>query len=238
MLAVLFGVVALLYATVGQAGGTAFLAVMAFASFPSNEMRPTALALNIVAATYSTWRFNRGRLVDWDKLTPVLLASLPSVLIGGLIVLDDRMYKAVTGLVLIAAAAVPILRGANDGEPQAAPPLRAAIAAGAAVGFLSGLTGVGGGVFLAPILIGLRWTSPKQAAALSSPFILANSIMGLVATWYAGQVPAAETWLYAAGALAGAIAGTAIGVRSLSQSTTRYILAAILVAAGLQLLLL
>ncbi len=76
ILALLFGAVSLLYATVGQAGGTAFLALMAFASFPSNEMRPTALLLNIVAASYSTWLFNRGSLVDWAKLRPLLVASL------------------------------------------------------------------------------------------------------------------------------------------------------------------
>ena len=90
VLALLFGVVSLLYATVGQAGGTAFLAVMAFSSFAAHEMRPTALLLNIVAATYSTWLFNRGKLVDWAKLRPLLLASLPTALVGGVIVLDER----------------------------------------------------------------------------------------------------------------------------------------------------
>jgi hypothetical protein len=78
MFALLFGAVSLLYATVGQAGGTAFLALMAFASFPSNEMRPTALLLNIIAASYSTWLFNRGSLVDWAKLRPLLASCLAS----------------------------------------------------------------------------------------------------------------------------------------------------------------
>ena len=97
MLTLLFGAVSLLYATVGQAGGTAFLAVMAFASFPSNEMRPTALVLNIVAATYSTWLFNRGSHVDWKEVRPLLIASLPTALAGGgkFVVLDERIYNAV-----------------------------------------------------------------------------------------------------------------------------------------------
>src|SRR6476469_5448917 len=93
LLTALFAIVSLLYATVGQAGGTAFLALMAFASFPSNEMRPTALLLNIIAATYSTWLFNRGRLVAWAKLRPPLLASLPTALVGGFIVLDERLLQ-------------------------------------------------------------------------------------------------------------------------------------------------
>ena len=226
----------LLYATVGQAGGTAFLAIMAFASFPSNEMRPTALLLNIVAATYSTWLFNRGSHVDWTKLKPLLLASLPTAVVGGFIVLDERHYRTVTGLVLILAATVLVFRRTLDGETDKETPLWGAISTGAAVGFVSGLTGVGGGVFLAPLLIALHWASPKQTAALSAPFILANSAMGLVGAMYAGQTPTADTWLFALGALGGAMIGTFVGLRWLSQDVTRYVLAAVLVAAGAQLL--
>jgi uncharacterized membrane protein YfcA len=148
MLTLLFGAVSLLYATVDQAGGTAFLAVMAFASFSPNEMRPTALLLNIIAATYSTWLFNRGSLVDWTKLKPLLLASLPTALIGGFIILDPRIYDAVTGIVLLTAAAILVFRRTRDSEPDHSTPLWGAIAIGAGVGFVSGLTGVGGGVFL------------------------------------------------------------------------------------------
>jgi uncharacterized membrane protein YfcA len=236
MLAVLFGAVSLLYATVGQAGGTAFLALMAFASFPSNEMRPTALLLNIVAATYSTWIFNRGGLVDWAKLKPLLVASLPTALIGGSIVLDEHVYKIVTGLVLLSAAIILVFRRSHDGELDRQTPLWGAVTVGAMVGFVSGLTGVGGGVFLAPILIALHWASPKQTAVLSAPFILANSAVGLVGAMVIGQTPSPETWVYAIATLAGAMIGTTVGLRWLSQTVTRYVLAAILATAGLQLL--
>jgi uncharacterized protein len=106
----LFGVISLLYATVGQAGGTAFLALMAFAAFPATEMRPTALALNVVAATYSTWVFNRNKVVDWGKLWPLLLPSVPTTLLGASIVLDERVYKTTTGVVLLLAGAAMTLR--------------------------------------------------------------------------------------------------------------------------------
>ena len=236
MFALLFGAVSLLYATVGQAGGTAFLALMAFASFSSNEMRPTALLLNIVAATYSTWLFNRGSLVVWVKLRPLLFASLPTALVGGFLVLDERLYKSVTGLVLLLVATILVLRRVHDGELDRPTPFWGAISTGAAVGFVSGLTGVGGGVFLAPILITLQWASPKQTAALSAPFILANSVVGLAGAMYAGQTPAADTWLFALAALGGAMIGTIVGLRWLSQTMTRYVLAVILGAAGVQLL--
>jgi uncharacterized protein len=237
MLAVLFSVVSLLYATVGQAGGTAFLALMAFASFPPNEMRPTALLLNIVAATYSTWIFNRGSLVDWAKLKPLLLASLPTALVGGFIVLDEHVYKIVTGLVLLLAAIILAFRRSHDGEPDQQTPLWGTLTVGATVGFVSGLTGVGGGVFLAPILIALHWASPKQTAALSAPFILVNSAVGLAGAMARGQTSSPDVWVYAVAALAGAMIGTTIGLRWLSQTVTRYVLAAILAMAGLQLLL-
>jgi len=144
MLALLFGAISLLYATVGQAGGTSFLALMALASFPASTMRPTALVINIGASTYSTWLFNRGEFVDWAKLTPLLVSSVPTALVGGLIILDERHYKTVTGLALLLAAMVLAFRKANGGEPDRPIPLWGAIIIGAAVGFLSGLTGVVG----------------------------------------------------------------------------------------------
>jgi uncharacterized protein len=176
---------------------------MAFASFPANEMRPTALLLNIVAATYSTWLFCRGSLVDWVKLRPLLLASLPTALVGGFIVPDERLYKTVTGLVLLLAATILALQEAHDREPDWPTPFWGAISLGALVGFVSGLTGVGGGVFLAPLLIALHWASPKQTAAL-----------------------------------AGAMIGTIVGLRWLSEAMTLYVIAVILGAAGVQLLFL
>jgi uncharacterized protein len=108
---------------------------------------------------------------------------------------------------------------------------------GAVIGLISGTTGVGGGVFLAPTLIALQWASPKQTAALSAPFILANSAVGLVGVVLAGQFPSSQFGLYALAALGGAVIGTAIGLRWLGQAATRFILAGILLAAGIQLVL-
>jgi uncharacterized membrane protein YfcA len=235
LFAMLFGVISLLYATVGQAGGTAFLALMAFAAFPVTEMRPTALALNIVAAAYSTWVFNREKVVDWRKLRPLLLSSLPTALVGGFILLDERVYKTATGVVLLLAGAAMILRRDGASAPDREAPLWGVFSVGAIVGLISGLTGVGGGVFLAPTLIGLHWASPKQTAALSAPFILANSTVGLVGVLFSGQLPSSHFGLYALAALGGAVMGTAIGLRWLGQTATRFTLAGILLAAGIRL---
>jgi len=210
---------------------------MAFASLPPDEMRPTALILNIVAAAYSAWSFNRQRNIDWPVLTPFLLASLPSALLGGVIALSQSIYDVLTGIVLLTAAAILAFRRKASEEANRRIPLPGALGAGAGIGFVSGLTGVGGGVFLAPLLIALRWATPRQTAALSAPFILANSAVGLIAALYAGQTPANNIWLYAIGVLIGAMIGSLIGLRFLSQVATQYVLVLILGVAGLQLLL-
>ncbi|UPU01526.1 sulfite exporter TauE/SafE family protein (plasmid) [Bradyrhizobium barranii subsp. apii] len=235
MLSLLFAVISLLYSTVGQAGGTAFLALMALAGLPPAEMRPTSLALNIVVATYSTWVFNRNKVIDWTMLGPLLLSSMPTALAGGHIALGEHIYQPLTGVVLLLAGAVTIVRRGRAADRVRKTPLCGAVSIGAVIGLVSGLTGVGGGAFLAPTLIALNWASPKQTAGLSAPFILANSTVGLAGVLFVGQSPSLHLDLYAIAALAGAIAGTAIGLKWLGQTAIRFILAALLLAAGIQL---
>jgi uncharacterized membrane protein YfcA len=235
LIASLIGCVSLLYATAGQAGGTAFLAVMAFASFPPAEMRPTALLLNIVAAGYATWRLHRRAAIDRTMLLPLTVPSLVTAFLGGLLVLNGQVYFILTGLLLVAASALMVFRRTVDTIEAHPVRLVPAATVGAGAGFISGLTGVGGGVFLTPLLIAFGWTSPRRAAALSPPFILCNSVAGLLGIFLAGQKLAPGTLLYSVGALAGAIVGTAIGVRWMSERTTRYALAAILLFAGFRL---
>jgi uncharacterized membrane protein YfcA len=236
LLTTLIGCVSLLYATVGQAGGTAFLAVMALALFPAAEMRATALLLNIVAAGYATWRLHQNAAVEWRLVAKVTAPSLVTAFVGGLLVVEGRAYFVLTGLLLILAAGLMVLRrtadAAENGDVRPVP----AAAAGAGAGFVAGLTGVGGGVFLTPVVIVLGWASPRRAAALAPPFILCNSALALLGVLLAGQRPAPGTSLYAVGALAGAVLGTAIGERWMSQRATRLVLAAILIGAALRLL--
>ncbi|KYK45311.1 brp/Blh family beta-carotene 15,15'-monooxygenase [Bradyrhizobium liaoningense] len=237
MASLLFAIISLFYASVGQAGGTAFVSLMAFFGMSATEMRPTALGLNIVVATYSTWLFNRNRVVDWAILRPLLFSSMPASLAGGLMVLGDHMYKTLTGLVLLLASAVMIMQRRRAVDCVCETPLAASVSIGAALGLVSGLTGVGGGVFLAPTLITLNWASPKQTVALSPPFILANSTVGFVGALFSGQFPSPDLALYAIAALAGAVAGTVVSLKCLSPAGIRLILVAVLLVAGIQLVL-
>jgi uncharacterized membrane protein YfcA len=237
LIAGLIGCVSLLYATAGQAGGTAFLAVMAFAAFPESEMRPTALLLNIVAAGFATWRLHQRGVIDWGLVLPVTVPSMVTAFIGGLFVLGGRAYFVLAGLLLVAAAGVMLLRRSADNVAPRQIDRLAASLVGAGAGLLSGLTGVGGGVFLTPALLTLGWASPKRAAALSPAFILCKSIFGFIAVLLSGQRVAPGTTFYAVGALAGAIVGTSTGLRWMSEQATRYVLAVILLFAGFRLLL-
>jgi hypothetical protein len=156
---------------------------------------------------------------------------------GGLLVLGSHAYFLLTGLLLIAAATLMMLKRAADTVRARPVGLVPAAFAGAGAGFLSGLTGVGGGVFLTPLLIALGWATPRQAAALSPPFILCNSVVGLAGVSLAGQTLAPGTLVFSGAALLGAVIGTGIGLRWMSERITRYVLAAILLFAGLRLLL-
>lgn len=230
------GCVSPLYATVGQAGGTAFLAVMAFAEFPAAEMRATALVLNIVAAGYATWRLHQRAAIDLKMLLPLTGPSLAAAFLGGLLVLGGHVYFILTGVLLIAAAVLMVFKRTSDNVDAHPVRLAPAVAVGAGAGFISGLTGVGGGVFLTPLLIAFGWATPRRAARLSPPFILCNSALGLGIVLLAGQKFAPSTFLYSLGTLTGAIIGTAVGLRWMSERGTRYVLAAILLFAGIRLL--
>jgi len=172
--------------------------------------------------------------------TELLLVTVPSMVtafVGGLLVLDGQVYFALTGLLLVTAGILMIFkRGADAVEAQFVG-FFPATCAGASSGFLSGLTGVGGGVFLTPLLIAFGWATPKSAARLSPPFILCNSVVGLLGVLIAGQRLTSGTPLYAIGALAGAVLGSTVALRWMSERATRYVLAVILLLAGLRLFL-
>ena len=237
ILALLIVAVSAIYATAGQAGGTGFLAVLALTGFPGDEMRITALALTVVAAGYATWRLQYAKVIDWALLRLLAVASLPAAFVGGLIVLQGRVYSGLTGCLLLVAAISMIFRASLGCGKSPSLNRISALLAGASTGIVSGLTGLGGGVFLLPLLILLGWASPKQAARISPPFILANSAAALAAALLAGQrVAPAGIGFLAGAALAGSAIGTAIGLRWMSEAMTRYVIAAVLLTAAGQLL--
>jgi uncharacterized membrane protein YfcA len=228
---------ALLYTAVGHAGASGYLAAMAFFSVAPEVMRPTALTLNILVASFTTVRLHRARLVNWRALVPLVAASIPCAFIGGGIHVPASIYRPLLGIVLLAAAAKLFFqpRAALPTEGHAAPPLPMlpGLATGALVGLLSGLTGTGGGIFLSPLLLFFGWAGARQMTGLTAPFILVNSIAGLAGNLLSLRSLPAELPYLVIAALAGAVVGTQLGIRWLSIRALQRVLAAVLlIAAG------
>ena len=179
IIAIAFVAAAALYASVGHAGASAYLAVMGLFEFAPAAMKPTALALNILVAAIATIRFYRAGLFTWSLYWPFAIVSIPAAFVGGATILPARWYKVAVGLVLLYAA-VWMFRSALGPITRAPhpPPLWAALFAGITIGFLSGLTGVGGGIFLSPLLLYMGWSEVRATSGVAAPFILVNSIAG------------------------------------------------------------
>jgi uncharacterized membrane protein YfcA len=237
-----FFALAALYTSVGHAGASGYLAAMALVAVAPDTMRPTALALNILVALFTTWRFWRAGYFRWRALWPFMLGSVPLAALGGSLRLTASLYFVLAGIALALSAVILGWRAWGGSPPEepnrkAHVPLAPAIVSGALIGMLSGLTGTGGGIFLSPIVLLAGWAGPRHTGGITAPFILANSSIALAAgtaTW--ASLPPELPWLIVA-VLAGAAAGTWLGLTRLS---TRWLLAAmalVLTIAGAKLIL-
>jgi uncharacterized protein len=234
-------IIALVYASVGQAGASGFLAAMGLAGYAPHEAKLAALALNILVASIGTVQFWRAGQFSWRTFYPFGVLGFPFSLIGGAISLPSDLYYRVVGLILLLVA-LQLARGrpkpvrAAD-KPAEEPPFWPALMTGASIGLLSGITGTGGGIFLAPVILLMNWVEPRRAAAVSAAYNLINSAAAFAGAFAASRVllPALPWWLMAAG-LGGAI-GATLGSRFLSDRVLRLILAAILALAGFKFLL-
>ena len=227
----------LLYASVGHAGASGYLAVMALLGTAPVAMRPSALVLNLIVATIGTRNFVGAGHFRWNLFWPFALASVPMAYLGGRLALPVDLYRAVVGVVLVLSAIrfVVTLRSADVARGE--PPRGLALLVGAALGFLAGLTGVGGGIFLSPLLLLTGWATLRVTAATSVVFILVNSAAGL-----AGQLgtldalpPYLPAWAIAV-AIGGSL-GSWLGARRLPSPALRGVLAVVLFVAGVKLAL-
>jgi uncharacterized membrane protein YfcA len=237
-IAALFFVGAALYSSVGHGGASSYLAIMGLFALSPAVMKPTALTLNILVAFVATLKFYRAELFRWELFWPFAIVSIPAAFIGGAITLPGRLYLIVVGGVLIVAA-FWMFRSAQ--KPNTVPirllPLAGAVGCGLAIGFLSGLTGVGGGIFLSPLLLYMGWAETRTASGVAAPFILVNSIAGLLGhlSTVAELPPMIPVW--GAAALAGGWIGSSYGSRRAPPPTLRRLLAVVLIVAGVKVIL-
>jgi hypothetical protein len=223
------------YASVGHGGASAYLAAMALAGVAPAEMRPIALALNILVSALATWKFWRAGHFRWRLFWPFAAVSIPLAYLGGALTLPGSYYKVLVGVVLLYAA-WQLWRSARAGDEMRElrePPVSISVAIGAGLGLLSGLTGVGGGIFLSPVLLMCGWAGTKQTSAVAAPFILVNSVAGLAAGLVAGtaRLPA-MTAILGVVVLIGGWLGAEHGSRRFANPVVRRFLAVVLAVAG------
>lgn len=237
-LTALIFVAALLYASVGHAGASGYLAAMALFGVAPEMMKPTALALNVLVSMIATVKFYRTGCFSWRIFWPFALASVPFAFIGGLVSLPGWIYKPIVGIVLLYTA-VLLMKGkvAAASVHAGKPPLAPALGAGAGIGLLSGLTGVGGGIFLSPLLLLKGWAEIRQTSGVAAAFILVNSIAGLLGLMTSKPHFPEALPLWAVAAVIGGFIGAEYGSRRLATPTIQRLLALVLAIAGSKMIL-
>jgi uncharacterized membrane protein YfcA len=228
--------VAFLYASVGHAGASGYIAVMSLYGLAPEAIKPAALLLNILVASLATWQFWRAGHFSWALCWPFVITSVPFAFLGGYLHLPVGLLKILLGVVLLFSAARFLFRSREEGEPHS-PGRGVSLSVGAGLGFISGMTGVGGGIFLTPLMILMRWARTKTASAISAFFILANSISGLLGNVAATREIPSFALPVAAAALIGGTAGSYLGSRRFSPVIIKRLLGVVLTVAGVKMLL-
>ncbi len=240
ILAVLLLGVAALYSSVGHAGASGYIAMMALMGLAPEQIRPTALTLNLLVGGIGLFRFWRNGHVRWRNVLPFVLASAPAAFFAAQIQLPKERYSFLLGVVLLVAA-IGVFRHASQAEEEDAAtagrrvPWLPGLATGAGIGVLSGLTGTGGAIFLTPLLLFARWMPTREASGTSVAFVWINSLTALAGLLHAtGSLPTAlPLWL---GAVAiGALVGTQMGLHWLPVKGLRRALGVVLVIAAAKL---
>lgn len=237
-LALLFlaiGIVAFLYSSVGHAGASGYIAVMTLLGLAPATIRPTALLLNILVASIGSIQFARAGHFRWRLFWPFALLSVPAAYLGGYLQLPVAILRTLIGLVLLFSGARLFFRRSDPPDLQS-PSLPAAIGLGGVIGLLSGLTGTGGGIFLTPMLLFLRWARIREAASVSALFILLNSIAGLTGYFVANRSIPSLGLMLAGAAIIGGMAGSHFGSQRFPVRTISLILAIVLLIAGAKLI--
>jgi uncharacterized membrane protein YfcA len=230
---------AIIYSSVGHGGASGYLAIMALSGFAPESMKPTALTLNILVSSICMYRYIGAGYFSWKIFLPFALISAPFAFLGGGFSLSNIYYKPLVGVIMLYAAChifimAKIKKAAT--KKISNPSKISFLGGGAGIGFLSGLTGVGGGIFLSPLLVLMHWSDVRTVSGIAAAFIFVNSCAGLAGHINAlHYIPASlPFWIIAVGI--GALVGTELGTRYLSKLELRYALAIVLILAGFKMI--
>jgi uncharacterized membrane protein YfcA len=236
ILPILFFIIAFLYSAVGHAGATGYIAVMTLAGIMPDEIRPAALVLNILVASIASYKYLKARCFSLRVFLLFAIASIPFSFLGGTIQLPLKEMKLVLGLVLGLSALLMVLRVYLKPDYEVKQlPIPMGISIGSIIGFLSGLTSIGGGVFLSPMLVFFRWSSIKNASGIAALFILVNSIAGLTGQLTKGIQVSHSIWFWAIAVILGGYIGAELGSKKFNNKIILGFLFCVLIIAALKM---
>lgn len=235
----LIGLVALVYSSVGHGGASGYLAFLTMTALSARQASAMALILNLLVATLAFLAFRQAQKFSWRLTWPFLLGAAPLVLVGSKVKLSEQAYFTLVGVVLVWAGLRLILARetpkSEDFEDPPKPIVGAGVGTG--IGLLSGLVGVGGGIFLSPVVVLARWADAKRTSATSALFIVSNSALGLAVRAGEGlSLPPNAPVICVAG-VTGALAGSYFGSRKIPTPWLRRLLGAVLLTAAVKLLM-
>ena len=235
----LFMIIAALYSSVGHAGASGYLALMALLSFAPETIKPTSLILNIVVASITSIKFLKAGYFDKKIFLTFIVASVPMAFLGGYLTLNPKIFKLIAGLFLIVSAFLLVLREYFKRTETTTKPMHMAygLTIGSVIGIVSGLIGVGGGVFLSPIIISANWTTVKNASGVAALFILCNSLAGLTGHMVALNKVDSSIIYWVAAVIVGGLIGSHLGTAKFNNKIIIACLFVVLLTAGLKFLL-
>jgi len=234
----LFFFIAFIYSSVGHGGASGYMAILALTGYFSPELVPVILCLNILVSTVALTNYSRKGHFVWKLFWPFAIASIPAAFIGGYLQLEIDLFFLIVGAVLLLMAGAIIFKSFWSFDDRELKPVNIPVAliAGAGIGFLSGLIGVGGGIFLSPLILFLGWATIRQIAAVSALFVLMNSLSGLGGHLVTSDILWSTAAIFALPVLAGGYLGSRFGVKTTDPKLIRLMLALVLVIAGAKML--
>ncbi len=244
LLLLALSIIAALYASVGHGGASGYLAILSLTVYASKDpawLKQHAWSLNLLVAGMAFYAYKKSGFFDLKLATPFIIASIPAAMIGGYLRVDHGVYDTLLSITLVFAA-WKLYSTKNQVLKDGVflpPPFHVAIIIGGIIGLLSGIIGVGGGIFLSPIILLFGWSDAKTTAGIAAIFIWVNSAAGLIGSSISGQLVLEFDVLlpFALAVLIGGYVGSKFGSEVFSQESVRNILVSVLLFAALRQIL-
>lgn len=228
--------VAFLYASVGHGGASGYIAVLTLFSISLSVYKPVVLTMNIIIAGIAFIQFYRAGYFKWKLAWPFLITSIPCAYVGSQFKTKEEIYNLILGVALLFPVIRLLANSPKEKKEMKPVYLPAALIWGAVIGLVSGFLNIGGGIFLSPVIILLAYGNTKDAAAVSSLFIVCNSLAGLAAVKFTNDIFTTTSYIWVAAAVTGGLLGAYLGSHKFKLITVRYILSAVLCIAAAKLI--